>query len=123
MGTRPHSGNPLIDIDMAPSRGACRLSGKDGMMVRRRMSGTALALGFVVLSAAPTVADESLGTAEPAHAERPGSGGCAAATPIDPGFVARIEDRSNDRGFVVIAEDRSNDVGFFPASPCASGGR
>jgi len=32
---------------------------------------------------------------------------------IDPGFVRRVDDRSNDRGFFAAVEDRSNDAGFF----------
>lgn len=36
---------------------------------------------------------------------------------VDPGFIAVIEDRSNDTGFAVIAEDQTNDTGFLVGTP------
>lgn len=78
------------------------------MMVRRRISGTALAIVFIVLSAAPMLANECLRTGDRIGPPENGSG-----QSIGPGFVRRVEDRSNDRLFVAVIEDQSNDAGFF----------
>ncbi len=78
------------------------------MMVRRRISGTALAIVFVVLSAAPMLANECIRTGDDIGIPEDGIG-----QSIDPGFVHRVEDRSNDKGFVAVIEDQSNDAGFF----------
>ncbi len=78
------------------------------MMVRRRISGTALAIVFVVLSAAPMLANECVRTGNGISSPENGSG-----QSIDPDFVRRVEDRSNDKGFVAVIEDQSNDAGFF----------
>lgn len=77
-------------------------------MIRRRSPGGLLAVAFVVLSAAPTLADERTSIGD--CARLPGN---EAGRSVDPGFVRRVEDRSNDTGFVAVIEDQSNDVGFF----------
>lgn len=77
-------------------------------MLRRRIAGGALAIVFVVLSAIPVLATECVLTGDGISLPENGI-----AQSIDPGFVRRVEDRSNDKGFVAVVEDRSNDAGFF----------
>lgn len=78
------------------------------MMLQRRIAGNALAIVFIVLSAAPILADECLRTGDSVSPAEKDVG-----QSFDPGFVRRVEDRSNDKGFVAVIEDRSNDAGFF----------
>lgn len=77
-------------------------------MVRRRIAGGALAIVFIVLSAIPVLANECVRTGDGVGTPEDGIG-----QSLDPGFVRRVEDRSNDQGFVAVIEDRSNDAGFF----------
>lgn len=61
-------------------------------MVRRRIAEGALAIVFVVFSAAPILANECMRTGD--SVSPPGNG---IDQSIDPGFVRHVEDRSNDR--------------------------
>lgn len=85
-------------------------------MTNRLIRASALVFGAALLSTITAVAQDDP-RFDPATFDAPAT----CHTSVDPGFVARIEDRSNDKGFVATFEDISNDSGFLQPVPAEPG--
>ncbi len=81
-------------------------------MKRTLIHACAVAIGAFAVSTAIAVAENGAPLEPPV-----GEATVTCHRSVDPGFVATIEDLSNDRGFFTTFENISNDSGFLYPEP------